>query len=81
MSSGPGRLDNPRFVTWLLGALLIVCVALVLSDALYRKDTHFAWEGWFGFFGLFGFVTFFLLVLAGKHLRRLLTRDEDYYDR
>ena len=46
----------------------------------YDKHGHFGFEEWIGFHGLFGFVTFFLAVLAGKHLRRVLMRKEDYYD-
>lgn len=65
----------------LFWCFVALCVLLVLGDAFYHKHGHFTWEERFGFFGLFGFVTFFLLVLAGKHLRKLLMRDEDYYDR
>jgi hypothetical protein len=74
-------LDDPRNVKRLYYALLAASIALILSDLLYPKQTHFAWEGWFGFFGIFGFVSFFFLVLAGKQFRRLVMRDEDYYDR
>jgi hypothetical protein len=74
-------LDDPRNVTLLVRVLTGVCLLLVLADLLYTKHGHFAWERLFGFHGLFGFTSFFLLVLAGKHLRKLLMRDEDYYDR
>jgi hypothetical protein len=74
-------LDSPRNVTRLYYLLLGVSLALILSDLLYHKHTHFAWEGWFGFFGFFGFISFFLLVLAGKQFRKLVMRNEDYYDR
>ncbi len=42
---------------------------------------HFSWENWPGFFAIFGFVTFAGAVLAGKQLRKILMRKEDYYDR
>ena len=29
----------------------------------------------------FGFTAFFTIVILGKHLRRFLKREEDYYDR
>lgn len=32
------------------------------------------------FYGLVGFVSFSFIVLAGQHLRKILMRDEDYYD-
>ena len=31
--------------------------------------------------GLFGFIAFIFIVFAGKALRKLVMRDEDYYDR
>jgi hypothetical protein len=65
---------------WFYG-FAALCLLLVASDLLYRKHVHFGWEGWFGFYGFFGFVGFFFIVLAGKHLRKVLMRDEDYYDR
>jgi hypothetical protein len=76
-----GWLDRPRNVKRIVYALATVCVLLVAGDLLYHKHTHFSWEESFGFYGFFGFVSFFLIVLSGRPLRRLLARDEDYYDR
>jgi len=74
-------LDEPRNVTLLIRLLLAVCVVLVLADFVYDKHGDYGWEEWFGFHAWFGFASFFLLVLTGKPLRKLLGRDEDYYDR
>ena len=74
-------LDDPRNVTRLVYGLLVVCVLLVAGDFLYEKETHFHWEGWWGFHGFFGFFAFLFLVLVGKELRKILMRDDDYYDR
>lgn len=74
-------LDQPRNVTLLVRILTVACLLLVLADLVYHKHGHFSWETLFGFHGFFGFAAFFLAVLAGKPLRRLLKRDEDYYDR
>jgi hypothetical protein len=79
----PGRkhwLDEPRNVTRLVWTLASVCVALVIGDLAYHKHVHFGFEAWFGFYGFFGFAAFFFIVIAGKHLRKILMRDEDYYD-
>lgn len=75
------RLDDPLFVTRLVWCLAIVCLLLAVADLFYAKQVEFGWESWPGFHGLFGFVAFFGLVLAGKHLRKVLMRGEDYYDR
>jgi len=74
-------LDDPRIVTRIFYGLVLVCALLLAADLFYHKHAHFDWEGLFGFFPVFGFVTFFLVVLAGKRLRKVLMRDEDYYDR
>ena len=76
-------LDDPRHVKWIVWTLYGICILLLLLDPLYHKHDHsdFDWERIFGFHAGFGFVVFAVLVLAGKQLRRLLKRDEDYYDR
>jgi len=58
-----------------------LCLLLVGTDLLYHKHVHFGWEGWFGFYGFYGFLVFVFIVLAGKRLRKIVMRDEDYYDR
>jgi hypothetical protein len=78
---GKHRPDRPRHAGGIVYTLAALCVLLVLADLFYEKHTHFGWEGWFGFFGFFGFIAFFLIVLSGRPLRRLLMREEDYYDR
>ena len=74
-------LDDIRNVHKIFWALVIVCAALFLSDAFLDRHPAFFFEEWFGFFGLFGFCLSFLLVLTSKELRKILKRDEDYYDR
>jgi len=39
-----------------------------------------AWEALPGFYALFGFVACVVLVLIAKEMRKVLMRDEDYYD-
>jgi hypothetical protein len=74
-------LDEPRNVTLLFRMLLAVCLVLLAAEPFYGKHGHFAWEDWFGFHAFFGFAAFVVIVLLGKQLRRLVMRDEDYYDR
>ncbi|HXV77934.1 MAG TPA: hypothetical protein VD788_16615 [Candidatus Polarisedimenticolaceae bacterium] len=78
----PDWLDSPRNVTRLFYALLAVCLATVAIDPWFPAEhPHYVYERWIGFHGVFGFVVFVLIVLAGKQLRRLVGRKEDYYDR
>jgi hypothetical protein len=74
-------LDEPRTVTRIVSGLAALCALALLSDALYAKHPYFAVEGWPAFYPVYGFVGSVLLVLAAKQLRRLLRRDEDYYER
>ncbi len=73
-------LDEPRNVTTIVRLLVAVCVALVVADFFYHKHTHYGAEKLPGFFAFFGFVSAVFLVLTAKQLRRILMRDEDYYD-
>ncbi len=73
-------LDEPRNIERIVRALVVVCGLLLMADFFYQKHPHFAFEGWFGFFAWFGFVGCVGLVLAAKELRKLVKRDEDYYD-
>lgn len=74
-------LDEPRNVTRIVYALGALCGLALIADFFYTKHPHFAVEGWLSFYPIYGFVGSVLLVLAAKQLRRLLKRDEDYYER
>ena len=73
-------LDDIRNVHKLFWALVAVCALLFVADVFYEKHVVFQFEHWFGFFGLFGFFLSFALVLTARELRKILKRDEDYYD-
>ena len=73
-------LDDPRNVDKVFYALIGVCVLSVAADLLYHKHTHFSWEELIGFHAWYGFVGCVFLVLTAKQMRRILKRDEDYYD-
>ena len=73
-------LDQPRNVDRLVYGLVLICGLLLLADFFYHKHIHFAFEGWFGFFAWYGFVVCVGLVLLAKEMRRVVKRDEDYYD-
>ena len=73
-------LDERKNVDKVFYALCAVCAAVVLSDLLYDKHGHFSFEEVIGFHAGFGFVAYVGLVLLAKQLRRVLKRDEDYYD-
>jgi hypothetical protein len=73
-------LDDMRNVYKLFWALVAACALLFMADAFYHKHVIFEFENWFGFFGLFGFFMSFALVLAAREMRKIIMRDEDFYD-
>ena len=78
----PRWLDRKQNVDRICYALYAVCGVLFMADLFYHREAHFAFETWLptGFSGAYGLVSCVALVLAAKGIRRLLMRDEDYYD-
>ncbi len=75
-----GWFDKPANVNKIIWALCTVCAASVLADFFYHKHGHYGFQEWIGFDAWYGFVSCVLLVLAAKQLRKVVMRDEDYYD-
>jgi uncharacterized membrane protein len=73
-------LDDPRNVNRLYWGLVVVCILLGLADLFVHRHVHFSWESFPNFYGFFGFAAFWCVVIAGKNLRKILWRPEDYYD-
>lgn len=73
-------LDQPRNVNKIVWALAGACAVLFLADFFYHKHGHFDFENWIGFYGWYGFLAYCFIVLSAKALRKVLRRDEDYYD-
>ena len=64
--------------------LVGLCVFLIVIDTVYHstheKHGYFDFETAVGFHAGYGFVAFLFVVLTGKELRKILMRDESYYD-
>lgn len=74
-------LDEPRNVTRIVYGLAALCALALIADLFYDKQPHFGADGWFAFYPVYGFAGSVALVLLAKQLRRVLKRDEDYYER
>ncbi len=72
--------DKPKNVQRLLRGFYFCCVLLVLAEFVIHRHLVHPWEGLFAFHALYGFVACVVLVLAATQLRKLLMRDENYYD-
>ena len=77
---GSSLFERPGFVRGLVIALYATCVVLGAVGLFVDMHGHFDFEGWPLFFGLFGFAGYTFIVFSAKGLRRLLRREEDYYD-
>lgn len=76
----PGWPERPQNVRRLIALTVILCVAAVAADFFYHKHGHYDFEGITGFHALYGFASYVGLVLISGQLRRILKREEDYYD-
>ncbi len=73
--------DRPENVKRFLWGLYVCCGLLIAVDWFVPVHGAYGWEQVPGFYAAFGFVSFVGIVLFGKHvLRRIVKRDEDYYD-
>jgi len=74
-------LDDPKNIDKIWYGLIAVCVALFFADFFVEKHPYFGIENLPNFYGFYGFAACFFLVLAAVQLRKVLMRDEDYYER
>ena len=72
--------DDPANVKRAIHALYAVCALSLLADFFVDRHVDHPWEVLFGFYSLYGFVACVILVLVAKELRKVLMRDEEYYD-
>jgi hypothetical protein len=72
--------DEPRNVKRVLRVFFVICAGLVALDFVHHRHVIHEWENLWGFYAIFGFVACVLLVLGAKEMRKVLMRDEDYYD-
>ncbi len=77
---GEGWFEQSGNISKIIWGLIAVCAASVGADLFYHKHGHYGFQEWIGFDAVYGFVSCVLLVLAAKQLRKVLMRDEDYYD-
>ena len=77
-----GLFDNAWAVNGFIYLLIAACIAVFVFDFFYEKHPYFEVEGAVpAFQGLWGFGSFVFIVAVGVVLRKIVMRDEDYYDR
>ena len=73
--------DDPKNVRRVRQVLYAACGISVVAELFVHRHVDHAWERLFGFYAVYGFVACVLLVLIAKEMRKVVMRDEDYYDR
>ncbi|MEZ5893250.1 MAG: hypothetical protein R3C58_08925 [Parvularculaceae bacterium] len=79
----PGWADTKTFRRIFLGILVVACLLAALAGlvpAFKNPHPHFPAEEAGVFFAIYGFAAFAFIVLVGQHLRKLVGREERYYD-
>ena len=79
----PGKrhlFDDPKNIRRVIHALYALCAVSVLAELVVHRHVVHPWEGLFSFYSLYGFIGIVVLVLVSKELRKIVRREEDYYD-
>ena len=77
----PGWFDRKENIDKIWYGVIAGAAILSISEFLYEYHPHFDIEKIPEFFELFGFFAFVFIVFAGAALRKLIMRNEDYYER
>lgn len=72
--------DDPRNVKRAIRVLYAACAVAFVAEFFVDRHVDHPWEALFEFYSLYGFAACVILVLVAKELRKVLRRDEDYYD-
>ena len=72
--------DKPENVSFVLRIFYAICGLLIVGDIFIHRHIIHSLENIFGFYALYGFVACVALVLIATQMRKILMRDEDYYD-
>ena len=77
----PGWADDPAIQARIRYTLYVICALLVIADLIFDRHTYLPVEEIPAFYAFYGFAALIGLVELAKALRKLVGRDEDYYDR
>ncbi len=73
-------LDRPSSVNLIIKVLIVACALTVVADFFYKKHGDYQFQEWIAFDAVFGFLAYVGLITVAKAFRRIVMRDEDYYD-
>jgi len=79
-SADPGFFYRPKIIQWILRVFYGLCVILVIVDFIIHRHIETSIEKIPAFYAIYGFIACVVLVLIANQMRKLLMRDEHYYD-
>ena len=72
--------DKHENVRKFLYFFYFLLLALLVIDFFIPKHAHFPWEDAPEFYAVYGFVSCVALIFIAKILRKIVRRNEDYYE-
>ncbi|MEA3383043.1 MAG: hypothetical protein U9Q20_00010 [Campylobacterota bacterium] len=72
--------DNPKNVKLLIKALYVCCIILFAMDLVIHRHIYHPWEELIGYYAFYGCISCVVLVLIAREMRKVVMRDENYYD-
>ncbi|HCH23850.1 MAG TPA: hypothetical protein DE179_06085 [Oceanospirillaceae bacterium] len=73
--------DKPENIGKMLKVFYALCVVLVVVDFVVHRHVYHSWENIPAFYAIYGFVGCVALVVVAKAMRKVLMKEEDYYDK
>ena len=73
--------DNPRNVKIFLFLFYASLLILLFAELFVEKHPYFKFEGFFNFSAIFGYLAGVVIIFLARIFRKLVSRDENYYDR
>lgn len=72
--------DKPRNIRFLRVLFYLALILVVGAEFFIHKHQEFGVDGFIGFYAVYGFISYVLLIVVAKGIRKLVMRREDYYD-
>ncbi len=72
--------DRPEVIKWILRLFYIACAVLLALDFIIHRYIYTDIEKVPAFYAIYGCAACVILVLVATQMRKLLMRDEEYYE-
>lgn len=79
--SKPDFFDKKENIAKIIKVFYVICALLVVVDFIVHRHIYHDWENIPAFYAIYGFVGCVVLVLVAKLMRKVLMKEEDYYDK